>query len=218
MEILSFILVVGAVVFAWQVGRVQGADEQNRLERERDEEWKARLVSFFCESDYLAKPSLPDTKSMQYWKATAHIGPLSLVRTVDLMSLAIRAELNLLNTTDLSESEATQQQNEIASMVVERFLELSSELPPSYAASIREHFLFDSTTVVEDIDDEEEEVICANCDGAGEVDCPLRRISYDGGPCPSDCPACHGAQRVACLDCQEPESLLSVSDQIHLAT
>lgn len=204
MEILSIVLVVGAVVFAWHVGRTQGADEQSRLERERNEELKEQLVNFFCESDYLSKPSLPYTKNMQYWGASAHIGALSLVRTGDLVGLAIRAELNLLDTTDLSDSEVTRQQNEIASTIVERFLELSPGLSSDFAASIREHFLFDSTTVADDIDDEEEGVTCANCDDAGEVDCPLRRISYGGGPCPSDCPACHGAQRVPCLDCQEP--------------
>lgn len=204
MEILSIILVVGAVVFAWHVGRTQGADEQSRREQERNEELKERLVNFFCESDYLSKPSLPYTKNMQYWDTSARIGTLSLVRTGDLVDLAIRAELNLLDTTDLSESEVTQQQNEIASAIVERFLELSPGLSSDFAASIREHFLFDSTAVADDIDDEEEGVTCANCDDAGEVDCPLRRISYGGGPCPSDCPACHGAQRVPCLDCQEP--------------
>lgn len=205
MEILSTILVVGAVALAWHVGRTQGADEQGRLERERNEELKERLVNFFCESDYLSKPSLPYTKNMQYWDASARIGALSLVRTGDLVGLAIRAELNLLDTTDLSASEVTQRQNEIASGIVERFLELSPGLSPDFAASIRERFLFDSAKVADDIDDEEEGVTCANCDDAGEVDCPLRRISYGGGPCPSDCPACHGAQRVPCLDCREPE-------------
>lgn len=213
MEILSIILVVGVAVFAWHVGRVQGAGERSRMERERNKELKERLVNFFCDSDRLSRPSLPCTQNMQYWDSNAQIGALSLVRTYDLIDLAIRAELNLLDTTDLSESEVTQQGNEIASVIVERFLELSPGLSAGYAASIREHFLLDSTTVADDIDDDEEEgVICANCDGAGEVDCPLRRISYGGGPCPSDCPACHGAQRVPCLDCQEPENLLNVSD------
>lgn len=204
MEILSTMLVVGALVFAWHVGRSQGASEQEKQEWERHEEQNERLVNFFCDSDYFANPSLPYTKNMPYWDASARIGPLSLVRTVDLIDLAIRAETAHLHEVGYSESEATHYRQEMARSILERFLELSPELS-GYADLIREHVLVEPNVVAVDTDDEEEESICANCDDTGEIDCPLRRISYGGDPCPSDCPACHGSQWVPCINCQEQE-------------
>ncbi|MCY1425799.1 hypothetical protein D9M71_415970 [compost metagenome] len=204
MEILSTILVVGALVFAWHVGRSQGTSEQEQRERERYEELNERLVNFFCKSDYLASPSLPYTKSMPYWGGNARIGPLSLVRTVDLIDLAIRAETAPLDAMGFSDSEITHHRQEMARAIVEQFLELSPELA-DYADFIRARVLVEPSPVADDMDDEEEEPVCDNCDDTGEVDCPLGRINYGGNPCPSDCPACHGNQRVPCLDCQEQE-------------
>lgn len=38
---------------------------------------------------------------------------------------------------------------------------------------------------------------CGNCNGSGMADCPMEY----GGPCPSQCPACGGSQKVICGDC-----------------
>lgn len=38
---------------------------------------------------------------------------------------------------------------------------------------------------------------CGNCNGTGRADCPMEY----GGPCPEQCLACGGSQRVICDDC-----------------
>lgn len=40
-------------------------------------------------------------------------------------------------------------------------------------------------------------VVCGNCSGKGEAECPMEY----GGRCPSQCPACSGSQKVVCTNC-----------------
>jgi hypothetical protein len=38
---------------------------------------------------------------------------------------------------------------------------------------------------------------CGNCNGTGISECPMEY----GGPCPEQCPACDGEQKVICPMC-----------------
>lgn len=55
---------------------------------------------------------------------------------------------------------------------------------------------FDDDNETDNFESDEKEE-CGNCNGSGRADCPMEY----GGPCPDQCPACGGAQKTICIDC-----------------